>query len=66
MKCPYQCHEVGGPWIAENPDCPIHGRDAQAEESIQDRVKSHLHERIANAQTVEDLQACLHDILDLI
>lgn len=28
MKCPYQCNEVGGPWIAENPDCPFHGPNA--------------------------------------
>lgn len=31
MRCPYQCHEVGGPWIEENPDCPVHGRTAQDE-----------------------------------
>ncbi len=30
MKCLYQCHEVGGPWIAENPACPVHGSDAHA------------------------------------
>ena len=23
--CGYDCHQVGGPWIAENPDCPVHG-----------------------------------------
>ncbi len=22
--CNYECHQIGGPWIAENPDCPIH------------------------------------------
>ena len=25
MDCGYRCHEIGGPYIAENPDCPIHG-----------------------------------------
>lgn len=25
LHCPWQCHEIGGPWIAENPDCPFHG-----------------------------------------
>ena len=35
MKCEYQCHEVGGPWIAENPDCPVHGRDAPKESTGQ-------------------------------
>jgi hypothetical protein len=26
LNCPYECHQIGGPWIAENPDCPKHGR----------------------------------------
>jgi len=25
LMCPWQCHEIGGPWIAENPSCPFHG-----------------------------------------
>lgn len=28
IRCPWRCHEIGGPFIAENPECPIHGRDA--------------------------------------
>lgn len=24
-NCEFQCFEIGGPWIAENPFCPIHG-----------------------------------------
>ena len=27
--CPWECHLIGGPWIAENPDCPFHGANAQ-------------------------------------
>ena len=27
MGCAYGCHQIGGPWIAENPDCPIHGQE---------------------------------------
>ena len=23
--CGHECYTVGGPWISENPDCPIHG-----------------------------------------
>lgn len=23
--CEFQCFEIGGPWISENPFCPIHG-----------------------------------------
>lgn len=28
-QCQCQCHQIGGPFIAEDPDCPVHGRDAQ-------------------------------------
>jgi len=27
MSC--QCHQIGGPFIAEDPDCPAHGLRAQ-------------------------------------
>ena len=27
FRCPWRCHEIGGPWIAENPSCPFHGTD---------------------------------------
>lgn len=30
-----QCYKVGGPFIAEDPDCPRHGREAQREEELQ-------------------------------
>ena len=30
MRC--ECYRVGGPFIAEDPDCPIHGHEAQARE----------------------------------
>lgn len=25
MNCGHDCFLIGGPWIAENPNCPIHG-----------------------------------------
>lgn len=31
MSC--QCHQIGGPFIAEDPDCPAHGREAQRRQS---------------------------------
>lgn len=27
MRCPWRCHEIGGPWISYNPSCPFHGSD---------------------------------------
>ena len=28
MLCNHECFMVGGPWISENPSCPIHGINA--------------------------------------
>ena len=25
MNCPWHCHQIGGPWISEDPSCPFHG-----------------------------------------
>lgn len=25
MNCKHGCFDIGGPWIAEDPDCPVHG-----------------------------------------
>ncbi len=44
-----QCYKVGGPFIAEDPDCPRHGRDAQREETLQ------MEERAQQAQEFEAL-----------
>lgn len=30
MAC--QCHQIGGPWIAEDPSCPIHGQGSVGRE----------------------------------
>jgi len=66
VRCEYRCYEIGGPWVAENPVCPVHGTDAQAEDNRRSSVKEELQQRISEAQTVEDLQAVLHDIVEMI
>lgn len=30
MTCVYECYMVGRPWIAENPECPVHGVEGQS------------------------------------
>lgn len=42
MSC--QCYKVGGPFIAEDPDCPIHGPEGR-------REREPLEERIAALET---------------
>lgn len=32
MSCASQCYVIGGPWISYDPNCPIHGDDAQRRE----------------------------------
>jgi len=48
MSC--DCYKIGGPFIAEDPDCPVHGREAQAKE------RRHNTER-------EDLQAQITELM---
>jgi hypothetical protein len=61
-----ECYQVGGRFIAEDPDCPAHGRDAQAAERSRNSSKDWLRQCIDQATTVEDLKACLYDMLDML
>lgn len=40
MSC--QCFQIGGPFIAEDPDCPAHGREAQEESVRRDKLIQRL------------------------
>lgn len=43
MLCAYECYQVGGPWIAENPSCPVHGSHAiESREAKSDQIHSVL------------------------
>ena len=66
MKCGYQCHGVGGPWIAENPDCPVHGTEAQMIDKWRDISKDRLYQQIRDANTVQDLRSVLYDIVKML
>lgn len=65
MRCGYQCHEIGGPWIAENPDCPIHSREAVEEQEREERERQQLVERIEELEsTVQRLEHRLEQLED--
>lgn len=66
MSCGYQCHQVGGPWIAENPDCPIHGIQAQQDASHAESVKDDIRRQLRHAETVDDLRSIMYEMLELI
>lgn len=50
MRCAYQCHEIGGPWIAENPDCPEHGAEGVAARELEEAERSEMARRIVELE----------------
>jgi hypothetical protein len=50
MSC--ECYQVGGRFIAEDPDCPAHGIEAQASEERKAQALAVLKETI-RTQTIE-------------
>lgn len=45
-----ECYKVGGPFIAEDPDCPVHGWAAQREQEERQRESQALEDRLANLE----------------
>lgn len=50
------CFKIGGPFISEDPDCPTHGTDAQAERVRREKDASDI---LARLETLEDRVAVL-------
>lgn len=42
-----QCYTIGGPFIDADPDCAVHGDDAQSRDRAVDARFDELHEEIA-------------------
>ncbi len=61
MDCGHECYRVGGPWIAEDPNCPIHGWAAQRRSDDLDVLQS----KIGEAETVEELRELMLEMLNL-
>jgi hypothetical protein len=56
MSC--QCYEIGGPFIAEDPDCPAHGTEAQAARAEQETEMEALRAEILELRgTVSTLRS---------
>ena len=50
------CYVIGGPFIAEDPDCPVHGREAVRKLEEDEERFSALEKRVATLESdVEDL-----------
>lgn len=52
-----ECYQIGGRFIAEDPDCPAHGITAHREEKLRDQELIELRERIFHLEyLVRELQ----------
>jgi hypothetical protein len=56
------CYRIGGPWIAEDPNCPVHGTEAQRKRETARDLRS----KIEDATTFEGLQEVMISLLELI
>jgi hypothetical protein len=61
MMC--ECYQVGGRFIAEDPDCPVHGYAAQREAEQRSADLDILQEQIEQAETVEELRVIMLEML---
>ena len=52
LLCPWQCHLIGGPFIAENPECPFHG--SNSDEDIPTEEGERLYQDKLNEPTEEE------------
>ena len=48
MGC--DCYRIGGPFIAEDPDCPIHGHEAQRRERIDQEGRNRGEDRLSDLE----------------
>lgn len=54
-----ECYTVGGPWIAEDPNCPVHGTEAQREQESEAFAKEATEQRIADLEEHSREQAAI-------
>lgn len=53
-----ECYQVGGPFIAEDPECPVHGWAAQRQEKIDAEEQEQAAARVAALEArVGELEA---------
>lgn len=60
------CYQIGGPWIAEDPDCPTHGIAAQGRRSDREFTVSSIRSRLRQADDIGSLKEIIYELLDMI
>ena len=58
-----ECYKIGGKFIAEDPDCPVHGTEAQWRADEQDRLHTELEDRISRLEALVKMQALQLEML---
>lgn len=48
MSC--DCYKIGGPWIAEDPNCPVHGTEAQWRAELQQEWEADIENRLSKIE----------------
>lgn len=61
MNCGHECYKIGGPWIAEDPNCPVHGQEAQR---YYDELYV-LEMRVEEAETIAALRGAMIELIHL-
>lgn len=61
MSCGNHCYEIGGPWIQEDPNCPVHGTEARAAER---QREAELAEKDARIEELEKRVAALEEFVE--
>jgi hypothetical protein len=56
------CYRIGGPWIAEDPNCPTHGTEAR----IKSEETESLRTKIENATSFDELKDLMIELLNVI
>ena len=64
LDCGYECFLIGGPWIAENPNCPVHGSNKRAEEAVEESVLVILCQVYSRSISADDALIELQELLN--
>ena len=61
-----ECYKIGGRFIAEDPDCPIHGREAQEREEEMGRHEEIMSTLYNLQQTIARMDARIVELESII
>lgn len=62
-----ECYKIGGPFIAEDPDCPVHGTEAQWRREQEETERQTLEDRIAKLELlVADQDRLIRNLTEMV